>query len=319
MKANRPRKSHYLSKFYLAGFTVSGGVEDDLYVFDQITGRDWRSSPASAAIEKDFYVVDVAGEDPDIMEKILARLEGDFSRIVRDIVKNQQLPDGDDFNWFLNFVALMITRVPRTRKVVAGSIDRASKTDFRKLFATRAGWAQFRETCERAGHPVPDEEYEKYKRFADSEDYTVDLDQTTHVQMMATHMIDSVLPPLAKRTWSLAVAAPNAPDLICSDCPVALWPSKCADMDKPITLLSPDTVLSFPITRRLVAIGRYERQKRILGIKPQGIALCNTWTLSGARQVFYPEPDFTYLKLEGNFGHKADLLKLYRRTPVSNA
>ena len=34
MTAKRPRKSHYLPKFYLAGFTASGLVEDCLYVFD---------------------------------------------------------------------------------------------------------------------------------------------------------------------------------------------------------------------------------------------------------------------------------------------
>jgi len=314
MKENRPRKSHYLPKFYLAGFTASGKVDDNLYVLDQASGRDWTSSPAKAATERDLYVVDLGpSENPDMVEKCLGNLEGDFASVVRGIIERQQLPTGDDFNWFLNFVALMVARIPRTRKVVAQVVDRKSKDDLLKQLATREGWNQFREVCGSAGHKIADDEYEEFKRVASSEDYTADFDQTTHVQMMVKQMMDALLPDLAKRNWSLGIAADEAPDLICSDFPVGVWPAKSAELAKPITLQSPNTVLSFPITRRLIAIARYERQCPVLGIIPQGIAMFNTWTLFQARQVFSPAPDFTYRRFDGTIGGKADLLEFHRR------
>jgi hypothetical protein len=313
-KENRPRKSHYLPKFYLAGFTASGQVNDTLYVLDQATGREWPSCPANSATERDFYVVDLGpGEDPDMMEKCLSHLEGEFSGVVRDIIARERLPEGQDFAWFLNFVASMVVRIPRTRKVVSAVTDKASKEHLRNALATRDGWADFRQVLASAGRSVADEEYEQFKRFADGEDYSVNLDQTSHVQMMAKQMIDALLPPLAQRHWTLIIAADDAPDLICSDMPVGVWPDKSADFSKPITLLSAGTVLSFPLTRRLIAVARYEKRKPVLGVGAPGVALFNTWTLSDARRVFSPGPDFSFLLPDKTIGRKADLQEIHRR------
>jgi hypothetical protein len=314
MKPNRPRKSHFLPKFYLAGFTDSGDVADDLHVFDQSTDREWLSSPAKAAVERDFYVVDLGpDEDPDMMEKCLAHLEGEFSRILRIIISQQQLPAGEDFNLFLNFVALMVTRIPHTRKVIGRVVDRVSKEDLRRTLATREGWTQFRKVCEAAGHAVADDEFEKFQRVANGEDYSVDFDQTTHVQVMAKDMIDALLPALAERTWALGIATPDAPDFICSDVPVGVWPARGADWGKPTTLTSPNTVLSMPVSRRLIAMARYDAQNPLRVVTPPGVALCNTWTLSGAKQIFSATPDFAFLKPNGGVGGRADLREHYRR------
>jgi hypothetical protein len=315
MKAERPRKSHYLPRFYLAGFTASGKVGSKLYVFDRTTGQGWQSSPKNAAIERDFYLVDLgSNEDPDIMEKIFSRLEGEFSRVLRKINTQLQLPtDGDDFNWFLNFVASMVTRIPHTRKVLSNVIDRATRTRLRQKLATREGWAQFRRVCKAAGHQIRNDEYEEYKHFAESENYSANLDQTSHVQMMVKQMMDALLPALAERSWALGIASDDAPDFICSDVPVGVWPTNGADVGKPISVRSRNTVLSFPISRCLVAIARYERQEPVRVVIPRGVCLFNTWTLSEARQIFAPAPDFSYLAPDGTIGGKADLREYHRR------
>jgi hypothetical protein len=307
MKPNRPRKSHYLPKFYLAGFTQSG--DGDLFVVDRTTGRSWTSSPAKAATERDLYAVDLGPtEDPDLVEKVLGALEGRFSQIVRDVSANHYLPEGEDFDWFLNFVAVMATRIPYMRKVVSQAVDRGGKGELRALFSTAEGWSTFREGLAAQGQHIDDGEYENYKRLVFSEDYTIDLDQTTHVQMMVKQLIDALLPPLAERNWALGIAADDAPDFICSDAPVSVWPAEGADPSGQITLLTRKTVLTFPLTRRLAAIARYEGIKPVLGVKPEGVALFNTWTLSEARQLFCPGPDFSYLRSDRTTGSRADLV-----------
>jgi hypothetical protein len=309
MGTERPRKSHYIPAFYLVGFTASGEVGGNLFVFDQSTGRDWVSSPRNAATERDFYMVDLGpGEDPDIMEKILARLETDFSGILQDIVAQQRFPaSSEDFNWFLNFVALMVARIPRTRRIASEAVDRATKAHLRQALASRDGWDQFRQACAAGGHEIADDEYEHYKKFAESENYSVGLDQTSHVQMMAKDMIDALLPALAERSWALGVATEESPDFICSDVPVGVWPVLGADLEKPITLLTPNTVLSCPISRRMVAIARYEKQRPVRVVVSRGVSLFNTWTLSEARHVFSSTSDFSYLRRDGTVGCKADL------------
>jgi hypothetical protein len=308
MKPNRPRKSHFLPKFYLAGFTQSGDVSGDLFVVDRTTGRAWTSSPAKAATQRDLYVVDLGPtEDPDVAEKCLGALECRFSEVVRWLVANRRLPAGEGFDWFLNFVALMVTRIPRTRKVVAKAVDHGAKGELRSLFSTPEGWSRFKEVLANQGQQINDGEYEHFRRLAFSEDYSVDLDQTTHVQMMVKQLMDVLLPALAERNWSLGIAVDEALDFICSDVPVSVWPAVGVDPSSPITVLTRNTVLTFPITRRLIAIARYEGIKPVLGVKAEGVAMFNRWTLSEARQLFSPGPDFAYLRLDGTIGGKADL------------
>lgn len=307
--ASRPRKHHYLPKFYLAGFTHSGDVHGDLYVLDLSAIKEWKSSPEQTANQRDFYAVDLGPtEDPSMMEQILGRLEAKFSRVIRKIVENERLPSGIDFDWFLNFVALMAVRIPRTRKLFSHVTDRVMKDQLRRQLASVEGWKQFKQVVEIDGKKIRDDEYEAYRRFANSEEYNVDLDQTSHVQMMVD-MVDPLLPALAARNWYLGIAADDAPDLICSDFLVSEWPTKSADLTKPLTLTSPGTFLTFPITRRLIALATFERKPPVVEVNQEGIALFNTITARQARQLFAPGPDFTYLAHDKSIKRKSDLLQ----------
>jgi len=245
---------------------------------------------------------------------VFSRLEGDFSLVVRDIIARRQLPtDNVDFNWFLNFVASMVARTPRTRNVAAGAIDKATKAELRKALATPEGWARFRKVCVEAGNQVGEQEYEEYKRIADSEDYTANFDQTSHVKMMATHMIDALLPALAQRHWSLGIATDDAPSFVSSDMPVGVFPARGADIGKPMTLLTPATVLSFPINRRLVALARYERRGNVQEVTAPGVRLINYWTIAGARQVFSSTSDFSFMTPDRAICGKGELVALLKR------
>src|SRR5262249_9373605 len=63
------------------------------HTFCRTATRLWPSSPANSAAERDFHVVELGpGDDPDMMEKILSQLEGEFSRVVRHIVVQKRLP-----------------------------------------------------------------------------------------------------------------------------------------------------------------------------------------------------------------------------------
>src|SRR5262245_23947523 len=134
----RIKRSHYLSRFYLAGFANSSAPDVKLYVCDLEHGKSWPSNPGNSAIEKYFYAVDLPGEDPDAMEKILAMLEGKFSDVLRWVVANKRLPEGDDFDWFLNFVGSMGARTPRMRNAVGRAVEVCSDLKTRALLIGRS-------------------------------------------------------------------------------------------------------------------------------------------------------------------------------------
>jgi len=310
--ANRSRKHHYLAKFQLAHFTHSGEAHGDLYVFDLAEVRAWKSSPEQAANQRDYYAVDLGpNEDPSAMEHILGRLEGECSRVLREIVEQERLPRGDDLECLLNFVALTAVRIPRTRKLVSHITDEVLKNHLRGTLASPDDWQQFRQVLENQGRQLRDDEYEVYRQFSLGGDYSVDLDQTSHVQMMVK-MIDPLLHALAARHWSLGIAGEDAPDLIYSDAPVSGWPTRHADSARPLTLNSPNTVLSFPITRRLIVLATFEKRPSILEVNRQGIAGFNAFTATGARQIFTAGPEFTYLARDKTI-RKLDLLQFLRK------
>lgn len=297
--SNRPRQHHYVPKFYLAGFTRSGTADGELYVLDQSRANGWTISPTNAAKQRDYYAVDVGPEvDPNIMEQqILSPLEGDFSRVIRTIAEQERLPPRNDvcvfsdFALFLNFVAIMVARVPRTRTLVNNLAEIYVKQLLRETLSTPEGWERFKQDVRALGHQVGDDEYEKYRQLAMGEEYQVDLDRTSHVLMMEK-IVDDLLPALAIRNWSLGIVHPDAPDLICSDVPVGITPTKRADLTQPILPDSPHTHVTIPITRRLAALGHFEDIPPVFRITEKGVAIWNSVTALEATQLFAPGPDF---------------------------
>jgi hypothetical protein len=106
-------RGHFVPKFFLRRFTLGGGEDDDLFVFDQAREKTWRSSPLKAAKETGMYAGE--GPDPEVMERAMAAAEGEFGRIVGDVIEKETLPTGDDWIEFLGFIAVMFVRVPKYR------------------------------------------------------------------------------------------------------------------------------------------------------------------------------------------------------------
>ena len=312
--AERPRKHHYIPNFYLAGFTASGSGQDRLYVFDQEQIRPWPSTPKNSGYQRDFYAVDLgSGVDPASFESdVLARLEAEFSRVVRMSVAEQTLPTGGDFDVLLNFVAVMATRTPRIRRLVGHVTDLVVKSVVQSLVATDEGWQQFRDSSCDAGIHSNDTEADELREFILSGEYAVDLDQTSHVQKIV-ELVSAMLPVLAQRHWSLGIAAPGVPDFVCSDAPVSLVPTDRFGKKDELHLANPHTILAVPLTRRAALLGSYEERPPVFRVNEFGVLSMNAMTITEARQIFSAEEDFAYLGMDKQTKWKADLEQSLRR------
>ncbi len=102
-------------------------------------------------------------------------------------------------------------------------------------------------------------------------------------------------PHLGQRRWMLAVVNDDAPDLICSDRPVSLVPPANIRLRNIPDLRDRDTLVVFPLTKRMIALGTYLKAKPVTNTGRFEVACLNNYTADGARQVFHAGGDFAIL------------------------
>jgi len=211
--AGEPRKHHFVPQFYLAGFTTNGSNDGELHGFDKNRRKTFRSTPRGVAHKRDFHKI-VPGPQGDEMavEKALGKVECQWNTVLSAVIKNTALPEGESFGDLMMFVGFLAVRVLRIRNIISDFIDRVSKAQIQMTLATPEGQASLRQTLADLGHAMPDEEFDKLVQFGQSGEYTVDYEQTWHVQEMI-QMAATIAPILSLRKWRIWVADESAPDL----------------------------------------------------------------------------------------------------------
>ena len=297
--------------FYLAGFTKSGTEDGELYVLDQRQRRQWKSTPAKSAYQKGFHTIATKADgDPMVVERTLGEIESKCSRVIRHVIDDRKLPDGDDLDILVNFVALMAVRVPAIRSTISGFIDTVSKKVTRAMLGSERGWQQFKRAYEASGQEA-DFTREEMKAFVDSDDYTVNFDQSWHVGMMLE--LGSVLvPALVQRKWSIWIAEDEAPDLICSDRSVCLMWYTSEPPPLPPGFAHHETAVIMPISRRIAIAGTFEDHPPRSMLDRHDVATVNRSTREYANQLYSSEPDFVWAMTDERIGNASELLETLR-------
>ena len=288
-------------------------MDDDLFVLDKERLKTWRSAPKDTAHKRDFHAVDAApGDDPMAVERALSQLEGKWASTLRTITKAEKLPDDELFADLMTFVAFMAVRVLRVRNHISDFIDRVMKSQIQLTLATSEGRARFRKDLEEAGRTLTDEEFDGLIRFAQQGEYDVNFEQTWHVQELV-RMACVLAPLLSLRKWCLWVAEDSAPDLICSDSPVA--PTWVVPMPGPLppALGTPNTVVSIPLNRRIALVSMIEEQLPERRLDRTGVAVVNSMTGLYANQLYSADSDFVWVTKDHRVGSAADLLKAFQQ------
>ncbi len=285
--AGEPRKHHYVPQFYLAGFTKSDSKDGKLYVLDKEKRKTWTSTPKGTAHKRDFHAVEATpGGDPMAVEKALSQVEGQWSAALASVIDQKALPEGDSFGDLMMFVAFMAVRVPRIRGTITDFIDEVRQ---KQEFARK--WA------EQQGHRVQEANGHEFEVF----------DKTWHVQQMV-QMAASLAPLLSQRKWCLWIANESAPDLICSDSPVA--PTWAVPMPGPMSPAfgTPNTIVSVSLNRRIALVSMIEEELPATSLDRNGVAAVNSMTTMYANQLYSPRPDFVWTMADYRVGDAAQLL-----------
>lgn len=317
MARNRPTHHHYVPCFHLARFTMSGEENGSLFVLDRTDRRMWGSTPLKTARKRDAYLVEDAklhtGEavDPSFVEQNLANaLEGPCKLVFDKIEKDLHTPPpGPELNTLINYVASLITRVPFSRRLTDTLVDERFRAETSAVIKTEGGWKQWAGYLAEAGLEATDATRRAFIRSLDEAEVQIELDQTTMIVLML-EQTKQLLLPLARRHWSVRRVAQGGPDLVCSDCPVAItWNTDEIPRHRPM-FDSAGAILSVPISRRTALVSRLDLHPE-LGeeIDERRVAELNSATMLRAGQVYASKEEFFFMDNSGQVESSRSLLR----------
>jgi hypothetical protein len=288
------RRHHFLPEAYLKGFAAS--VEQpQLCVFDLTEGRMFLASPDNIAVRRDFNRVNLPDVPIDDLEGSLGRIESDVIGALRRIHVARSLDVVEDLNLVLNLVGLIWCRNPRQREATDDAMARLAAQITRSCLASRE---RYEATL---GRPRPDRPtpvpYEEMKAFVEGGGYKISATQNWHISLelpMAMEVIDV----LARRKWALLRASSDSGGFVTCDHPVSL--SWTTDVPGPPTLVSANTVVTFPLSSELCLLGQVGGESQVVDLDRQNVARLNLITICNAhRHVFASDDRFYFMAPSG--------------------
>lgn len=314
---NEKRKHHYIPVFHLAGFTKKGTKDSTLFMFDSETGEQRELKPKSVAFAKGLYSVDLPDTSSDVIEDIFMDLETKTAPVIRTLCETLRMPTGNDYNFLMNYIALLEVRTPRRREIYADFMEQISKITMQEVVATEERFEATRKRMEDDGLKVPQITYDKLRDFVFGERYSVTFDNTTHVRNVLESM-DAVLQPLGARNWSVVYCPNTLGDFVCSDHPVSLhW---IENRDRGL-YSSPGhglegTEVTVPLTSRVLLIGRFQPympQNVILKTRLNLAYLNSFSSMYCNRFIFSRKEDFFWYTREEKIGTVTDFRRYIRK------
>ncbi|WP_415396247.1 DUF4238 domain-containing protein [Sulfurimonas sp. CS5] len=254
------RNHHYVSQFYLKGFSKNGGTKAKLFVYDKEQRKYFQSNPRNIASKRDFNRIS-AKDSENYIEDHQANMESKFASVFRNLTESREYPDDEDLSYILTFIALISLRNPKTRAIFDKFyIDIAEK--FNSI--TMASEEIYIDKCLQAGIKKEDIiPYEKQKEFIDNKNrYTLSINQEIHIQ--AEHQnIDYLSELLHKRYWYLIKSDETIGEFITSDYPVSLISLVKLPKIYGVGFGMQKTEVCFPISKYLALIGVFEEYDNI--------------------------------------------------------
>ena len=310
------RRHHYVPRFFLALFTVERADDGLLNVVGLPAGRVWTSTATNLAHERDFYRVDVDGVSPNAFEDGMAVFEGRAADVVRSIALTQAIPTGPAFSTFVNFLSLLVARVPATRDIFDRYLRERGEEVLVRLVASEDAFTE--DVYGRANCPEEDADTPTYREmfeYVAENAASLAISKRTHIlQMLEAH--DALLDPLSRRHWTVAVA-PSSAEFVVSDRPVTLyWQEPRATAPPWTGYWEAGTDVILPVGRHVAVIGRFEESKPLVRLAPKVVAMINSRTIESAtRFVAFGGPDFEWLDGRGRLRRSQHLLEAIRPTP----
>ena len=307
VKANH----HYIPQFYLRGFAEGAKRKAKVFTFDSSTKLAFTTLVRNVGSKRHFNQIDVEGVDPNAIEDSLADVEALFAQHLAEVIRVRSFPTHDHFNSIMNLIALISVRNPRLRELMEGFHQQIAERIMEVALSSEEIWQSQMRQMQQAGYSVnEDHTYQEMKRFNDSKEYDIIVDQT-HLIGMEFKLIDTVLECSARRNWCF-VSAPEGSQFIASDDPVVLnWRDGDRKGPYPPGHGVPGTIVFFPLCSNLLLIGTFEDLPEKMEHTFLQVAGTNTQiAIYSTRQIYARDGSFI-LNLKSRDNVRGDELPCY--------
>lgn len=259
--AGRPRRNHIVPRTLLAGFTAARNKRSHLWCYDKVTGKLQPRGTNAISVENDLYLNRLDPENPVMVEQFLGELESAVSPLLRWVDETGRLPPTKDLTPLLEFVATLMTRHTKTKRLSKGLVDGCL------LLAGAFGWVM-----------------SGFKEFPDisrveAEEYVREL-----APLLVVPAAMPVYETLKRKTWSLLRTKPDTGGFITSDVPVVVvWRGMVS-----WTLLGqPGAVFYVPLSSTVVLVGTDSGRRRIREVGPNKVCEINALMFERAERFVY--------------------------------
>lgn len=316
MKNQKPSsRHHYLSQFYLAGFTDTGDKDGTLHVTDLHNCKQWPDVTNNVGYKKHFNTLNLPGFAPDAVEKRLGgEFEGPVSNVVQEIIETQILPEEDQDRILLaNLIGLFGIRLPQMREKVRDFEERIHLRIIEQLLSSREFYEAEMHRLNRAREeqgldPLNVLEYDQMKLAFESAEWELEVPRERHF-VREMELLDVILPYIIERTWTLSIAPENH-QFICSDRPVSLvWTSPVPQVAYAPGFGIKNSELTFPLSKRLALIGTFEGEEQVTQVSQARVNEINGRTVHYAERFLYSgSRDFRFLDTDGTVRNVQDVI-----------
>ncbi len=295
---NPSRNHHYIPQFYLRGFAIPNSKKNQLRVIDKLERKHYLTIPRNVGAQRDFNRISIPGHAIDAAEELFSQMEREFARVLNCMKETAALPKESDMPTLFYFVAMLHGHNLHVRNSFANSESEVIKQVMRLLVSNREIYESKMQQV--YGENVEVTDYEQMKQFIDEERFDIEYEHGHHLAYELQAM-DAVRRLLARRKWSLRIAAEGTSDYVCCDRPVALVRTDIESLDNPYHpyarpgLDMPNTELTVPLNRRMALVATFEHESYVATVSEETIAEINARTVHfAARQIYCPDLGFKY-------------------------
>ena len=267
---------------------------------------------------RDFNRIEVDGLPPDALEKNLSGFEGQVAKALNDLQTTRSLDDKITFAVIMNLIALVAVRNPQTRHQWSDFQSEVHKKMLGLTLATEERWKSTARRMKEDGIDIDENvTFAQMREFYERDEYNIVTNREHHITI-ELEGINTVLPFLFNRNWTLLIASDDAGPFVTSDRPVALtW--KHPENVPPIFRESPgfgmqDTRIVFPVGQDMTLIGEFNNYDNCTAfVERKTVAVVNSQIILFAiSQVYAPHLNFNWLDSQGELKDGRALLSYVR-------
>lgn len=284
------RQHHYLSQFYLKGFTNGESKKSKLTVLDLDQKKIFETNPRNVGGIRDFNRIKSENILPDAIENAYSDFEGKAAKSIKAISQGAPF-EGENRNVILNLIALYAVRSPQKREELRKTHEDLAYRSFDLAFSTQERWDSIINKMKKSGYSFEqDISYHELKSFHERKGYKLKLDNAYNI-VLEIEMIDPVLKTLANRNWMVLRCINNNHQFITTDSPVVLTWIKPKEIPSlylnAIGFGLKDTRVFFPLTRNLLLMGEFEGKDCDISAGEELVARSNSILLQFAKRQIY--------------------------------